>query len=84
LSCQQEQISTTIAFWSFDEQQGIYPSCVLTDLSDNDYPFVLGPGGQIVDGKFGNALDPVKQPTVQISEDTSKINFGLARLSVPD
>jgi hypothetical protein len=84
LSCQEKQESTTIAFWSFDEQQGIYPSCVLTDLSENDYPLVLGPGGQIVDGKFGNALDAIEQPAVQISEDTSKSNFGLARLPVPE
>ncbi|MDZ7721774.1 MAG: hypothetical protein U5R06_02850 [candidate division KSB1 bacterium] len=34
-----ETDKSTIAFWPFDEQQGIYPSCVLSDLSDDDYPW---------------------------------------------
>jgi hypothetical protein len=37
----------TVALWLFDEQVGIYPSCVLGDASQNNYPLVLGPGGQI-------------------------------------
>ncbi len=53
-------LAQTIALWPFDEQIGIYPSCVMSDVSDNDYPLVLGPGGQIVEGKFGNALDPIE------------------------
>lgn len=71
----------TIALWAFDEQQGIYPSCVLTDLSDNDYPLVLGPGGMIVDGKYGNALDMEEQPKVEIPEEDSQ-KFGLVDLPV--
>jgi hypothetical protein len=50
----------TVALWTFDEQRGIYPSCVLEDMSHNDHPLVLGQGGQIVEGKFGNALAPMK------------------------
>jgi hypothetical protein len=48
----------TIALWLFDEQTGIYPSCFLTDAGPNGYPLVLGRGGRIVEGKFGNALEP--------------------------
>ncbi len=60
LGCEEESVRT-VALWSFDEQIGIYPSCVISDLSDNDYPLVLGPGGQIVHGKYGNALEPIVQ-----------------------
>ena len=38
----------TIAAWPFDEQAGIYPSCVLNDVSPNGYALVIGPGGKIV------------------------------------
>jgi hypothetical protein len=48
--------SETVALWLFDEQAGIYPSCVLGDASENDFPLVLGRGGRIVPGRFGNAL----------------------------
>ena len=58
----------TQALWCFDEQQGIYPSCVLSDLSDNDYPLVIGPGGMIVEGKFGNGLAISDQTEVEIHE----------------
>lgn len=69
--------TNTIALWAFDEQQGIYPSSALADHSDNDYPLVIGPGGMIVPGKFGNALEPIEQPkvTYPINNDTL---FGLA------
>ncbi len=46
----------TIAVWLFDEQQGLYPSKVLHDVSPNENILVLGRSGYIVDGKFGNAL----------------------------
>ncbi|HEX6962058.1 MAG TPA: LamG domain-containing protein [Lacipirellula sp.] len=54
-----------IALWLFDEQQGIYPSCVLGDAGSNRFPLVLGPGGRIVEGKFGNALEPSEPPKVR-------------------
>jgi len=66
----------TIALWPFDEQQGLYPSCVLGDVSANNYPMVIGPGGQIVDGRFGNALEPIERSPVQYPEDGS-VQFGL-------
>jgi hypothetical protein len=52
----------TIACWLFDEQAGLYPSCVLNDAGPNDYPLVLGPGGELVPGRFGNALSAAEQP----------------------
>lgn len=48
----------TIALWLFDEQLGAYPSCFLTDAGPHGYPLVLGRGGRMVEGKFGNALEP--------------------------
>lgn len=43
LGCESEQKFSTIALWTFDEQIGIYPSCVLSDMSENDFPLVIGP-----------------------------------------
>ena len=60
------QFSQTIALWTFDEQKGIYPSSVLNDLSDNDYPLVIGLAGIIVEGKFGNALTYSIRPKFSI------------------
>jgi len=57
----------TVALWLFDEQVGIYPSCALGDASANNYPLVLGSGGQIVEGKFGGALEPSEQPRIELS-----------------
>ncbi|RPJ50001.1 MAG: hypothetical protein EHM23_35820, partial [Acidobacteria bacterium] len=68
----------TVAAWPFDEQIGIYPSCVINDLSDNNYPMVIGPGGRIVAGKFGNALEPIDQPAVTYPKFGS-VQFGLAK-----
>jgi hypothetical protein len=73
----------TIALWCFDEQQGIYPSCVVSDLSDNDFPLVLGPGGQIVAGKYGNALEPTEHPEITLPESES-ILFGMRKLPIPE
>ena len=70
--------SQTIALWPFDEQEGLYPSCVLSDFSDNDYPLVIGNGGVIIKGKFGNALLPQLRPKVNIPE--GKALFGLEQL----
>ena len=71
----------TTALWLFDEQVGIYPSCVLSDASDNDYVMVIGPGGQIVPGKYGNALEPIEQPKFDYPEN--EVRFGLKQLPIP-
>jgi hypothetical protein len=57
----------TVALWLFDEQVGLYPSCLLSDAGPSDRPLVLGPGGQIAEGKYGHALDPVEQPKLKLS-----------------
>lgn len=59
----------TVALWLFDEQADLAPSCVLGDAASGDFPLVLGPGGIIVEGKFGNALAPVEQPPVEYPEN---------------
>jgi len=57
----------TVALWLFDEQEGIYPSSVLGEVSGNDYPLVLGGGGQLLPGKFGRALEPLEQAAIELS-----------------
>lgn len=49
----------TIALWLFDEQVGVYPSSILNDAGPNAYFLVLGRGGEITKGRFGNALHPI-------------------------
>jgi len=76
-----EICAQTVALWLFDEQQEIYPSSVLNDHSDNDYPLVIGPGGKLVDGKFGNALEPLEQPKIVVPD--GELRFGLQKLPIP-
>lgn len=76
--------STTIAFWPFDEPTGLYPSSALTDFSENDYPLVLGPGGEIVEGKYGNALDPVQQVNYDFIDIKDEVRFGLTPSPTPE
>jgi hypothetical protein len=73
----------TVALWPFDEQIGIYPSCVISDLSDNDFSLALGQGGQIVPGKFGNALEPTERPKIEYLENEN-IKFGLKSIPIPE
>jgi hypothetical protein len=70
-----------ISFWGFDEQVGLYPSSVLENLSDNDYPLVLGLGGAIVKGKFGNALESNLHPPISIPYGEAEM--GLTKMEVP-
>src|SRR4030095_13125992 len=73
----------TIALWPFDEQQGLYPSSVLSDESSNDYPLVLGLGGQVVPGKFGNALEPGEYPAFPLPQSDNPL-FGLGPVAARD
>src|SRR4030042_4824178 len=73
--------SQTIALLTFDEQQVMYPSSVISDISDNDYPLVLGQGGRITDGKYGNALEPGEPVNINFPEGEK--NFGLKVIPVP-
>lgn len=67
-----------ISLWCFDEQIGLYPSSVLENLSDNNYPLVIGLGGQLVKGKFGNALEPIEFPRIEIPHGEAE--FGLEKI----
>lgn len=67
-----------ISLWCFDEQIGLYPSSVLENLSDSDYPLVLGLGGQIVPGKFGNALQAIEYPKIILPH--GEVEFGLEKV----
>ncbi|MDX1702577.1 MAG: LamG-like jellyroll fold domain-containing protein, partial [Melioribacteraceae bacterium] len=70
------------ALWLFDEQVGFYPSHVLEDFSDNNFPLVLGRGGQIVEGKYRNALDPIKQEIIVLPPGEEE--FGLKKMPIPE
>lgn len=84
----------TVALWLFDEATGIYPSSILSDAGPNDYPLALGRGGQVVAGKFGNALEPaeypdskaaierLKQTSASLGQDEGGI-FGYQMLPIP-
>lgn len=74
----------TIAFWPFDEQMDVYPSSALADFSENDYPLVIGLGGKIVEGKYGNALDPAVQAHFDYVEIEDEVRFGLTPVPTPD
>ena len=73
----------TVALWLFDEQIGVYPSCVLGDAATGQFPLVIGPGGQIAKGKFGNALEAVGRSRVDypqalaFDDSTRRGQFGL-------
>ncbi len=77
-----EVLAQTVALWTFDEPVGLYPSSVLSDQSDNDYPLILGQAGRIVEGKFGNALEPCEIPDIPYPDGEAR--FGLRQIPVPD
>lgn len=85
--------SQTVALWLFDEQPGIYPSYTLDDNGPNDYPMVIGQGGIIVPGKFGNAIEPVLRNEYEVivkglrqkaDEIEGGIRFGLKEMPAPE
>lgn len=59
----------TVAQWLFDEPEGLYPSTPLESTAGLDSPLVLGLGGSIVPGKFGQALSTVPYPPVVIPDE---------------
>jgi Concanavalin A-like lectin/glucanases superfamily len=66
----------TVSLWLFDEPLGLYPSSVLDNSSENDFPLVIGRGGVLVDGKFGHALDPVERPPIEFPLGESEFGLG--------
>jgi hypothetical protein len=72
----------TVALWLFDEPAGLYPSTPLDSSAGLDAPFVLGPGGTVVPGRFGQALSTAPYPKFEIpahGEETA----ALGRVPVP-
>ncbi len=74
--------SQTVALWLFDEPLGLYPSHAIDDASDSDHVLVIGSGGTIIPGKFGNALSTQEQPSVKLPPGEAR--FGLSSLPIPD
>ncbi|MDO8544732.1 MAG: LamG domain-containing protein [Opitutaceae bacterium] len=74
--------ATTIAQWTFDEPEWLYPSHVMDSTAGVDAPLVLGLGGRLVPGKFGNALSTEPYPPVVIPARGER-TASLARLPVP-
>jgi len=72
----------TVALWLFDEQIGVYPGCALSDASLSDYVMVIGRGGQITRGKFGNALEPIEPAPIEIP--SGSVLFGLRAVEKPE
>jgi hypothetical protein len=66
----------TVGLWLFDEPVGLYPSTPLESAAGLDAPLVLGLGGRVVPGKFGQALSTAAQ-TVEIpaeGEETAALH----------
>jgi hypothetical protein len=73
----------TIAVWLFDEHLDLYPSSVLHDVGSSEYNLILGRGGKIVPGKFGNALEITDPEPLDLPDNAGSANFGLRRLPSP-
>ncbi len=72
----------TVALWLFDEPAGLYPSTPLESVAGLDAPLVLGLGGTVVAGKFGQALSTEPFPPVEISAQGEE-TAALHRFPVP-
>jgi len=76
----------TVALWLFDEQQATYPSSPLNDAGPHSRFVILGRGATLVDGRFGNALQPREpeplNPVFDWNEEQQK-TFGLVQLPTP-
>lgn len=71
----------TTALWLFDEQEGLYPSCALSEATSSDLNLALGRGGGLVPGRFGRALrakTPDTLDSIAVSQnEANRIRFGL-------
>ncbi|MGH8018350.1 MAG: LamG domain-containing protein, partial [Opitutaceae bacterium] len=72
----------TVALWLFDEPLGLYPSHTLDSSAGLDAPMVLGPGGMLVEGRFGRALSTRPHPPVVIPKE-GEATASLDPLPVP-
>jgi len=79
----------TVALWLFDEQRETFPSSLLNDAATGQNILVLGRGGQLVEGRFGNALEPMVPEILEMlgtairADSASAKLFGLVPLPVP-
>lgn len=66
--------------WLFDESLDAPARCALEDQTDNGCDLILGPGGGIARGLFGNALDPrggrKGQAAIRRYIDATHLNLG--------
>ena len=73
--------AATTALWLFDEQEGLYPSCPLSDANEDGLHLILGRGGSMVPGKFGRALWATEpedwSPVFKDSSAEGLVRFGL-------
>lgn len=74
--------ASIVAQWGFDEPRWLYPSHVMDATAGLDAPLVLGLGGRLVPGEFGNALSAEPYPPVVIPARGER-TASLARLPVP-
>lgn len=72
----------TVAQWTFDESAWLYPSHVMDTTAGIDAPLVLGLGGRLVNGRYGNALSAEPFPPIVIPTEGQR-TASLARLPVP-
>lgn len=72
----------TVALWLFDEPVGLYPSTPLEASAGIDAPLVLGLGGSVVPGRFGQALSTTPFPSVTIPSE-GEHTAALHRFPVP-
>lgn len=72
----------TIAVWLFDEPKGLYPSAVLHDAGPEEQVMVLGRGGRMVRGRYGNGLQVVAPPPLELPEGDFNPQFGLGEHSL--
>ncbi|MBL9214457.1 MAG: LamG domain-containing protein [Opitutaceae bacterium] len=71
-----------VALWLFDEPAGLYPSTPLDSSAGLDAPLVLGLGGTVVEGRFGQALATEPYPPIEIPDHGNDTAY-LWRLPVP-
>src|SRR3954451_6595532 len=73
--------ASTVALYLFDEGRQWYPSGLLSDSSPNRYALVIGNGGQIVAGHFGNGISFAQRPPIALPAGSTLM--GLKPIQMP-
>jgi hypothetical protein len=71
--------SETIALWGFDETLGMYASHTMDTVDGLNAPLILGLGGKLVPGRFGNALSVEDQRSIE--EPLRRMEEGFRRMT---